>query len=205
MSEYTPEYKASKHWVVQDGISATVEDDLDRVTALLAGIKGGVYQAVGSALKRAADTGKTAVKKAVTQEYTISQSEFLHQTRNYNHFNRNDSGELSVSFGYAGYVIPLLRFNTTVGNDGRIVTQVKHSNPSETLEHAFSAQMGHHKGIFEREGESRLPVSEFFGPSTPQMMFSNEKVLDEMEAKMTETYEKRIDHEISRISNGWGG
>jgi len=205
MSEYTSEYKASQHWVVQDGLSVVVEEDLDRVSALLAGVKGGVYQAVGSALKRAADTGKTAVKKAITQEYTISQSEFLHQTRNYNHFTREDDGSLTVSFGYAGYVIPLLRFNTSVGNDGRIVTQVKRSNPSETLDHAFSAQMGQHRGVYEREGESRLPVKEFFGPSTPQMMYSDEDVLDEMEAKMTETYEKRIDHEILRVLNGWGG
>ena len=36
------------------------------------------------------------------------------------------------------------------------------------------------------------------------MIYSNEEVMDEIEAKMAETYEKRIDHEILRILNGWG-
>lgn len=75
---------------------------LERVTNLLAGISGGAYKAVGSALKRAADSGKTVAKRAVTKEYTISQSEFLARTRNINHFVRESSGEITVSFGYAG-------------------------------------------------------------------------------------------------------
>ena len=35
-------------------------------------------------------------------------------------------------------------------------------------------------------------------------MYSNENVLDTIEEKMAETYEKRIDHEILRVLNGWG-
>ncbi len=72
---------------------------LERVTNLLAGISGGAYKAVGSALKRAADSGKTVAKRAVTKEYTISQSEFLARTRNINHFVRESSGEITVSLG----------------------------------------------------------------------------------------------------------
>ena len=37
------------------------------------------------------------------------------------------------------------------------------------------------------------------------MMYSNEDVLDDIEQKMADTYEKRIDHEILRVMNGWGG
>ena len=36
------------------------------------------------------------------------------------------------------------------------------------------------------------------------MMYSNEEVTDEIERKVADTYEKRIDHEILRILNGWG-
>ena len=50
----------------------------------------------------------------------------------------------------------------------------------------------------------RFPVEELYGPATPQMMYSNEEVMDEIEDKMAETYEKRIDHEILRVLNGWG-
>ncbi len=180
------------------------EDSLDRVTKLLAGISGGVYKAVGSALTRAAAAGKTAAKQPVTREYSISQSEFLSQTRNINHFVRDTGGGLSVVFGFRGNVIPLMKFNTRVNNNGQVVTQVKRSGAAATLDRAFTAQMGGHRGVYERVGVKRFPVEELYGPATPQMMYSNEEVMDEIEAKMAETYEKRIDHEILRILNGWG-
>lgn len=180
------------------------EDSLDRVTKLLAGISGGVYKAVGSALTRAAAAGKTAAKQPVTREYSISQSEFLSQTRNINHFVRDTGGGLSVVFGFRGNVIPLMKFNTRVNNSGQMVTQVKRSGAAATLDRAFTAQMGGHRGVYERVGVKRFPVEELYGPATPQMMYSNEEVMDEIEDKMAETYEKRIDHEILRVLNGWG-
>ena len=180
------------------------EDSLDRVTKLLAGISGGVYKAVGSALTRAAAAGRTAAKQPVTREYSISQSEFLSQTRNINHFVRDTSGGLSVVFGFRGNVIPLMKFNTRVNNSGQVVTQVKRSGAAATLDRAFTAQMGEHRGVYERVGVKRFPVEELYGPATPQMMYSNEEVMDEIEDKMAETYEKRIDHEILRLLNGWG-
>lgn len=183
------------------------EEGLDHVQKVLAGIEGGWQRAVGSALSRAAATGKTAIKSTIVKRYTISQSEFLSQTRNINHFTRTSDGGVEVVFGYAGYVIPLLKFDTSVGSDGRVVTRVKRSSAKEVLEHAFKAQMGPHTGIYERIGPDRSPVKEFFGPATPQMMSfeGDDEVWEEVEGKMVETYEKRIDHEIMRLLNGWGG
>ena len=195
---------ASSHAIYGGVIVDVVEDSLDKATRLLAGINGGVYKAVGSALSRAAATGKTAAKQPVTKEYTISQSEFLARTRNINHFVRESSGGISVVFGFRGNVIPLMKFNTRVNGSGQIVTQVKRSGSAETLNRAFSAQMGGQKGIYERVGVKRFPVEELYGPATPQMMYSNEEVTDEIERKVADTYEKRIDHEILRILNGWG-
>lgn len=195
----------SEGHAVYAGLTVDVaEDSLDRATKLLAGVSGGVYKAVGSALTRAAATGKTAAKRPVTREYSISQSQFLASTRDINHLARESSGGLSVVFGFRGNVIPLAKFNTRVGSDGHVVTQVKRTGAAAVLDRAFSAQMGGHRGIYERIGEKRFPVEELYGPATPQMMYSNEAVLDEVEAKMAETYEKRIDHEILRVLNGWG-
>ena len=64
--------------------------------------------------------------------------------------------------------------------------------------------MGEHRGIYGRIGPSRFPVEERYGPATTQMMYSNEAVTDEMEHKMAEISEARVDHEILRILNGWG-
>ena len=176
------------------------EDCLDRVQKLLTGIRGGWQRAVGSALKRAADAGKTAAKKQVTQEYTISQSTFLSETRNYNHFR----GDTEVVFGYKGHVIPLMKFHTSVGKDGNVVTTVKKSGGAASLDHAFRAQMGRHVGIYERVGADRFPVKELYGPATPQMIYSNEDVSDKAVDAMHGTFEKRIEQEILRVMNGWG-
>ena len=194
----------SSHAIYGGIVVDVAEDSLDKVSKLLAGISGGVYKAVGSALTRAAAAGRTAAKQPVTREYAISQSEFLARTKNINHFVRNSSGGISVVFGFRGNVIPLTRFDTRVNNSGQVVTKVKRSGAAVTLDRAFSAQMGGHRGIYERVGVSRFPVEELYGPATPQMMYSNEAVTDEMERKMAETYEARIDHEILRILNGWG-
>lgn len=42
-----------------------------------------------------------------------------------------------------------------------------------------------------------------YGPSTAHMM-QNEKVTEEMVKTMEETYDKRIEHEITRILSGYG-
>ena len=185
--------------VVVDVSAGSVE----RATNLLAGISGGAYKAVGSALKRAADSGKTVAKRTVTKEYTISQSEFLARTRNINHFVRESSGEITVSFGYAGCVIPLTKFNTRVNGNGQVVTQVKRSSAAEVLEHSFQARMGEHRGIYERIGLNRFPVEERYGPATSQMIYSNDEVIDEISARVSETFDKRIDQEILALLNGW--
>lgn len=97
------------------GITVDIaEEGFDRVSALLAGIPGGANRAVGSALARAAAAGKTVAKRAVTQEYAISSSEFSNRTKNINNIQRGSNGEVSINFGYRGSVIPLRVFDTKV-------------------------------------------------------------------------------------------
>lgn len=201
MSDVT---KVQSRHAVYAGLTVDIaEESLGRVSKLLSGINGGLYKAVGSALTRSAAAGRTVAKRAVTKEYSISSNEFLSRTKNINHFVKDAGGNISVEFGFRGYVIPLLVFNTKFGKDGRIVTQVKREKAASQLDHAFVAQVGGHRGVFEREGDERFPIHELYGPATPQMMYSNEDVLDEMEAKMADTYEKRIEHELMRVMNGW--
>lgn len=186
------------------GIEVDGEEALKRANLILAGIKGGAKQAVGSALSRAASSGKTEVKKFVTEEYTLSQSTFLQETKNINHYQRSSDGGISVVFGFRGNVIPLTKFSTSVGKNGHVEVQVKRSSSKTSLDHAFAGTMGSHKGIFERIGAERFPVRELYGPATTQMIYSNEAVLDKMEDKMLEVFNTRVDHEINRILNGWG-
>lgn len=114
---------------VAAGIAVDIaEEGFDRVSAILSGIPGGANRAVGSALARAAAAGKTVAKRAVTQEYAISSSEFTNRTKNVNNIQRASSGEVSINFGYRGSVIPLRVFDTKVDRSGRVVTRVKKSS-----------------------------------------------------------------------------
>lgn len=191
-----------RHTVYGGIVVDVAQEGLDRALRIMQGFPGEAAKAVGHALARAASTGKTEAKRQVVKEYTLSGATFAAYTRNVNHIS-GGAGGLSVVFGFAGRVIPLLKFETKATDHG-VVTNVRRSTGAQVLHSAFRRSMNGHEGIYEREGASRLPVRELFGPSTPQMMYSNEEVLDRMEEKMAETFEKRIDHEILRIMNGWG-
>ncbi len=186
-------------------IEVEAEESLKKASIILAGIPGGAKRAIGSTLSRVAQSGKTAVKGYITEEYTLSSGTFLSETKNINHYKRGSDGNISVVFGFRGNVIPLIKFQNSVSKSGGIFVQVKRSNSGDILKHAFNASVGSHTGIFERVGEERFPIKELFGPATPQMIYANESVLDKMENKMAETFDSRIDHEIMRVLNGWGG
>ena len=65
--------------------------------------------------------------------------------------------------------------------------------------------MGGHTGVFEREGPERFPIRELFGPSAPQAFNEEDETTDRMTEEILKTYESRIEHEIMRVLNGWGG
>lgn len=100
-------------------------------------------------------------------------------------------------------MIPLTKFNTRISGSGQVVTQVKRSSAAEVLDHSFQARLGERRGIYERIGVSRFPVEERYGPATSQMMYSNDEVIEEISAKVSETFDKRIDQDILALLNGW--
>ena len=209
MSETDLDYidKKENYIRIYDCIDMDIaEEGFARAQRILAGVHGGVYQAVGSALARAGHAGQTYAKKAVQDEYNISQSTFLEYTRNLNHFHTKKNGNIySIEFGFQGYTIPLIHFAKTVGIGIPVYVRVLKANTGSLLERAFFTSFGGHSTrIYERVGVERFPVKQLYGPATTQMMYSNEAVGDKITEKVTETFEKRIDHEITRVLNGWG-
>ena len=82
---------------------------------------------------------------------------------------------------------------------------VMRGNGQTPFVHAFIARMkSGHTGMFERETGRSFPVTEFMAQSTAQMA-GNEEVLEQVSEKAQETVNKRIEHEITRILNGYGG
>ena len=114
------------------------------------------------------------------------------------------AGVASMSISYAGNVLPLLTFSTSYARDGSVRTQVKRNGGAQLLEHVFVAKISGHTGVYERLGRSRFPLEQKFGPSTGHMM-RNEDVIEQMDETVRETFERRAEHEILRVLNGWGG
>lgn len=182
----------------------SVGDQLDRVNKILAGVPGGTFKAAYNALRRAGDTAKTRAGQFAAAEYTISKGSFMRNVTEKTVISGGAAGVAEMKISFAGNVLPLLTFNTKFGRDGRVQTQVKRNGGAASLEHAFVARVYGPAAVFERLGSSRLPVEQKFGPSTAHMM-QNDQVVAQMEKTVQETFDSRMDHEILRVLNGWGG
>lgn len=177
---------------------------LDRINKLLAGIPGGATKAASSALKRAGEAAKTQAGRFAAAEYTINKGDFMRNTTIKTKSSATTDGVASMSISYAGNVLPLLTFNTSYARDGSVRTQVKRNGSAQLLEHVFVAKISGHTGAYERLGRSRFPLEQKYGPSTGHMM-RNEDVIEQMDETVRETFERRAEHEILRVLNGWGG
>lgn len=185
-------------------IESTGSATLDRVNKLLAGVPGGVWKATSSALKRAAGSAKTKAGQFAAAEYTINKGTFMANTTVKTRVSGGSGGVAGVSISYGGSVLPLLTFNTRFGKGGNVVTQVKRNGGGATLAHAFVASIFGSTAVFERVGAPRFPVEKLYGPSTGHMM-QNETVIEKMDETIEKTFSERMEHEILRVLNGWGG
>lgn len=193
---------------IKSGIDVFVTDDIgdgkiDIVTKLLAGIPHAADKAIGSAIKRAAQSGEAYAAKAIRDEYVIRAGDFKNNTQSKRHI-ITENGGTTVNIDFKGFHIPLMKFDTSFSG-GRVSARVKRSNGRTALDHVFYKEVGTHghAGLFERTTSKRLPIEEKMGPSTPQMMSANDDVSQAIGDKVREVFEERLDHEVTAILNGW--
>ena len=179
-------------------------ESLSRVNKILAGVPGGIWKASYAALKRAGDTAKTKAGQFAAEEYTIKKGDFMKNVNLKSHIQSESGGIVTMWIAYSGNVLPLLSFNTRYSRDGHLQTQVKRSGTETLLKHAFAARVFGPTAVFERIGSSRFPVEQKYGPSTAHMM-SSDYVVKKMDETVRETFDRRLEHEINRVLNGWGG
>lgn len=177
---------------------------LDRVNKILAGVPGGAWKAAHSALRRAGDTAKTKAGQFAAAEYAINKGTFMRNVTEKSSVSGGAGGVASMKLSFAGRVLPLIEFHTRFSREGKVQTQVMRNGGPTALDHAFVASIYGPAAVFERLGASRFPVEQKFGPSTGHMM-QNEKVVEKMEQTVQEIFDQRIEHEITRVLNGWGG
>ncbi|MGN1118527.1 MAG: hypothetical protein ACI4RU_07925 [Acutalibacteraceae bacterium] len=205
MSDFYSETRSAN----RAGLSVFIVDDvgsnsIDRVKALLAGIPHGADKAIGSAIKRAGQSGEAYAARAIREHYVIKAGDFKSYTKSKRKI-VSDSMGTSVEICFTGRHIPLMKFDTKVDSSGRVSARVKRTSARTTLDHVFAQSVGSHghTGVFERRTSKRLPIEEKFGPSTPQMMEANDDISQEIGDKVRDVFEERLNHEMLAVLNGW--
>ena len=187
---------------MSSGIQIFINEDgnkIDLAKKLLSGIPKGAQKAVGSALKRTITAAKAQASKSLTHEYAVKAGDLKANLKG-KPISRSDGG---IDILFTGSTIPLSKYQYKVSGDGRVSARAMKSSGYVTLKRAFVTNVGGHTGIFERNAQPRTPIQQFIGPSPPYMLSANEKVQQEIDEKIRETFDKRIDHEIQALLNGW--
>lgn len=182
-------------------------EQIERVNLILENVPKGVEKAFKGIIQRANSTVRTETVKQINTVYAISKQNIRAETT-INMRTRKVDGGIVGTVSFAGYKLPLYRFNvspTLPVQHATVSAAVLNASSRTPFAHAFIAKMkSGHTGMFERDESSRLPITEFMGPSTAQMA-GNSVVLEQVEEAAQQTVNKRVEHEISRILNGYGG
>ena len=207
----------------------TGQETVSRAQRLLAGIPNGITTASKSAAQRAASYMKTNSTKAIRERYAIPAADVKANERvtvSYSYANG-----VQVFIKFAGKKISLSRYNGSSKASAKDVNSLVRARVSggwrtvhpsmpasghqltstapTRFQNAFVARMrSGHVAIFERTGgatgSGSDEIKSLMGTAPPQML-GNEEVTEKLAKATAEKFEERLEHEVLRILNGWGG
>lgn len=183
------------------------DEQADRVHRALGGIKNGSEKAFKSVINRTLDTIETESVRQIQEVYIIKAATLKNKNTTKVGFKRATYGNLAGEIKFAGYKVPLYKYDVSPKkpNRGIISARKLKSSSKKQLDKRFITSMeSGHIGIFERYIEKSRKIREIQGDSFKEMA-SNSLVIEKIEEKAEETIDKRIDAEINRILNGYGG
>lgn len=201
------------------------DEQINRVESILNGVRNGPEKVFFNVINRALTTVRAEAGRQIRAVYAISQKDLRSESNI--QLRKASRSNLAGEIAFSGCKIPLYRFNVSpkqpTFDESRTIPvkingQWKRVNPSKPvkaavlkssaqteLEHAFIANMQNgHTGIFNRKELDDLLIRELKGPSIAHMA-DNSVVLAQVEKAAQETIDKRIDAEMNRILNGYGG
>lgn len=180
------------------------ERQINRIDAILSGIKNARYRVFSNAINRGLIAGKTEGTKLIHQTYNVKA-----QTVSKYGKVRLDKAGGNNSVGqieFAGAVIPLMEFKVSPreGNKRKTVTAaVLRSGTGAQIARAYVTDLKKGMGVFERLTRKRESSQTLYGPSVAHMA-ENINVLPKMEEKVQKMVNERIEHEITRLLSGYG-
>ena len=165
---------------------------------MLAEIPKGAEAAAARAFNRALITGRAAAIKEVTKRYAIRAGDVRYTFR----MKKATKSDLTAELSSSGSALPLRAFahkpttDTTGSKRKPIRVTIKTGST-----HTFTTAFVWNRHIYKRVGDKRLPIENMSGPSVPSML-GNDNIVDEVQDIMLEAAEKRLEHELSRLTEG---
>ena len=180
------------------------EETKARVGVLLSEIPKGPEKAFTNAINRALTRARTVIFQEVQGTYAIKKKVLDEYTKT--DLQKASTNDVCGVIRFAGTQIPLYKYDLTNPKypiQGMAVRAGQKT--ATTFENAFIAKMkSGHLGIFERSSKPSLPIKEIMG-SSMQSMAGNENIIEKASEEASKTLDARLEHEIHRLLNGYGG
>lgn len=178
---------------------------IKRVDAILSGVKNARYKVFSNAINRGLTAGRTEGTKAIRQTYNVNAGTI----KKYGRIKLDKAGKSSTvgQIEFSGAVIPLMRFKVSpkeVNQRKTVTAAVLRNGTGGQIAQAYVADLKSGIGVFERFSRKRETSQTLYGPSVAHMA-ENINVLPKMEKKAQKTINERVEHEITRLLNGYGG
>jgi hypothetical protein len=153
-------------------------------------------QATARALNRAIAGVRTDSVREVRKEYSVAPAAVRKSFR----VHRAKRGFLEAEAVSTGGRIPLVKFGARPSSPGkrkpRIGVSVQVKRARKVVPGSFVARMkSGHVGMFTRDGDGRLPISQKFGLSVPEMI-GNDEVMARIQAGADDRFNKNLAHEL---------
>ena len=190
------------------GLELTITDgqsghraSLEKAMELLRGLPRGYETAVSRSLNRAATSGRAAAVATIREEYTIKAS-LLRGNFNIEKATRRS---LETVVSAKGANLPLSNYKTRPKTDttGNKRKPVRASVKKGSVERPLGSSFVYRGRILQRLGKRSLPVKELYGPAVP-VIANNPVVVGNVQKAMTETFQKRLEHEAEFLLSGKG-
>ena len=177
-------------------------EQIERIHAMLGGIKDAVPKAIYNILNRTASAVKSESSKEVRKTYKIKRGDLVNNQNV--KVEKAGPSKLEAAILFSGNLIPLIKFDVNPKQpQHKIVSaSVLNNSGKKQLLHAYVADLGKYGvGVFERETKKRESSKQLYGPSAAHMV-GNDVVLNKIQEVATDTIDMRVEHEISRILKG---
>ncbi len=176
-------------------------EQIERATAILREIPGGVEKAQSRAINRALAATRTQVVKSIREEYNVKTRDVRETIKIHKATPTNPAGSVTST----GSMIPLIKFGPRpstpgTGGPGRPDLRVSvKKGESKTNPGAFVARMKSGAlGVYRRKTAKRHPIEQLYGPAIP-IMAGAADVAMEIEEKAQAIVGQRFEHEVTRL------